>query len=165
MLLPQFDLSEQNASAALVDWVQFVVSVPLSPGAFEMIPLLQVLPTQVVAAQPLSQILVPGIQAKLFQQVSVVQVVAAQELSAQTIVPGIQVRLFQQVPVVQVVLAQELSAQTLVPWTMAMLLLQVVVVQVLAAQPLSTGTGGVHPPENSAVLVPPPELEQLILYV
>ena len=48
------------------------------------IPLKQVAFGQMLAAQPLSQFLVPAIQVKLFQQTPVVQVLAAQELSAQT---------------------------------------------------------------------------------
>ena len=57
----------------------------------------------------IGQTLVPAIQVKLFQQVLVVQVKAAQELSAQTLVPLIQVKLFQQVVVLQVLAAQPLS--------------------------------------------------------
>ncbi len=139
ILLPQLATFAQKAVAAVFDSVQCGVRVPLRPGAFGITPLLQVLPIQVTAAQPLSQFLVPAIQVKLFQQVIAVQVVAAQELSAQTLVPLIQVRLFQQVLVVQVVAAQELSAQTFVPCTVVMPLLQVVVLHVVAAQPLSQG--------------------------
>ena len=74
----------QRASAAVVELVQVYTKVPF----------------------------VPGIQARLFQHVAVVQVLAAQELSAQILVPGIQTKLFQQVVVVQVSGAQELSAQS-----------------------------------------------------
>ena len=70
---------------------------------------------QVLAAQPLStttvQFLVPSIKSpKLFAHCVVLQVMAAQELSA---------------------------TQFLVPLTVVIPLLQVVVLQVLAAQPLS----------------------------
>jgi hypothetical protein len=74
-------------------------------------PLLHVVVEQVLEAQPLSQALVPEIQVTLFQQLDVVQVLAAQLLSAQTLVPEIQVRLFQHVVVLQVLAAQLLSAQ------------------------------------------------------
>ena len=75
----------------------------------------QVVVLQVMAAQPLSQILVPGIQVRLFQHTSVVQVLAAQELSAQILVPGTQAKLFQQVCPVQVLAAQRLSVMQVVP--------------------------------------------------
>ena len=71
-----------------------------------------------LAAQPLSQALVPWTVVMELLQVAVVQVLAAQPLS-----------------------------QALVPCTVVMELLQVAVVQVLAAQPLLTG-GGVTVPQT-----------------